>query len=69
MSEKPPIDGSGTNPYPPPPPGWEPQQLTQDLHVAIERAVYERLEKIAQARNITVRKAVPFLLEELRALK
>lgn len=54
------------NPYPPPPPGWEPAHLTADIEAALRIATHERIQRIARARGITIRQAAVLVHAELR---
>ena len=62
-----PIDGGGPNPYPPPPEGWRPRRLARVDEAELERAMWLRLDRIAQAYGVSTHDARDILLRELTA--
>lgn len=60
-----PIDG--LEPLPPPPPTWRPGQLVRADESRLERAVMERVQRVARARGVPLHAAVDLVVAELEA--
>lgn len=60
-----PIDG--LEPLPPPPPNWRPGQLVRADESRLERAVMERVQRVARARGVPLHAAVDLVIAEFEA--
>lgn len=64
-SARKPIDGSESNPFPPPPDGWRPSGLVRVEENECELALWDRVRRIAAARGVSVRAAAAIVAGEL----
>jgi len=60
-----PIDG--LEPLPPPPPSWRPGQLVRADESRLERAVIERVHRVARAKGIRLEEAAKIVVTWLEA--